>query len=175
RVQVRPAPDTVTVCLVVPPGPSEATKATSVSPAAAVWNAGVVTAPVPCTLTWTSMMKHGWGGAGFCTVTGTLAAVATLPLVSVALALSVWPPAAAGVGAQGTALGGEVTGLPSGWPSSRNCTDATATLSLAFAATGTVPDSVWFAVGLVRLTVGGVVSAVWVGVGVGVVGVGVGV
>src|SRR5215467_10707887 len=99
----------------------------------------------------------------------------TLPLVSVAFALSVWLPLVAVVVSQFTAYGGEVTGLPSGWPSRRNCTDATATLSLAFAATGTVPDSVWFAVGLVRLTVGGVVSAVWVGVGVGVVGVGVGV
>src|SRR5207249_1410624 len=159
-VQVRPAPDTVTVCLVVPPGPSDPTKATSVSPAAAVWKADVVTAPIPCTLVWTSMMKHGWGGAGFCTVTCTLVAVPTLPLVSVALALSVWLPLVAVVVFQVTAYGGEVTGLPSGWPSRRNCTDATATLSLAFAATGIVPDTVSFAVGFVRLTVGGVVSAV---------------
>src|SRR6516165_6460346 len=59
---------------------------------------------------------------------------------------------------QFTAYGAAVTGLPSGEPSRKNCTEATATLSDAFAATGMAPETVCPAVGLMMVTVGGVVS-----------------
>jgi hypothetical protein len=49
-VHVSPAPVTVAVCRPDPAGPSEATNASSCSPAIAVWNGGVVTVPLPCTL-----------------------------------------------------------------------------------------------------------------------------
>jgi hypothetical protein len=74
-------------------GPSVATKATSVSSATAVLRAGVLTAPRPWTDLWAWRTKQVMGGAGFCTVTATGAAVAVLPDGSVALAESVWVPA----------------------------------------------------------------------------------
>ena len=55
RVQVRPAPDTVTVWDPAVVGPSAATNAIRVSPAWAVLNAAVVAVvPVPLTDTWVS-------------------------------------------------------------------------------------------------------------------------
>src|SRR6185437_16017836 len=158
RVQVRPAPLTVTVCPAALFGPSAETKASSVSPAAAVWNAGVVTFPAPRALARASMTKQVIGGAGFCTVTVTCWQDLTLPLVSVACADTTCVPELTAVVSQLMAYGDEVTGLPTFWPSTRNCTEATATLSEALAASGVVAETVSFWVGLVMLTVGGVVS-----------------
>ena len=95
-VQVSPPPLTVTVWRPAPDGPSLPTNATSVSPAAVVENAGVVTAPWPVTVTDLSTVGAGPPPppppplVGTVTVTGT--AVAMLPLESVARALSVWLP-----------------------------------------------------------------------------------
>jgi len=55
RVQVNPAPLTVSVCALLG-GPSEAARATTSSPAAAVLNAAVVTVPFPSTDTSRSTM-----------------------------------------------------------------------------------------------------------------------
>src|SRR5450755_310373 len=158
RVQARPAPLTVTLCAAGASGPSLPTNASSVSPAAAVWKAGVVSAPRPCTLSCACMTKQVIGGAGFCTVTVTGADGPTLPLVSVAWAVRTCEPSDARVVSHWMAYGGEVTSPPSGAPSRKNRTAATATLSLASAATGTWPDTIWPLAGLVMLTVGGILS-----------------
>src|SRR5690349_8966211 len=49
RDHVRPAPEMVSDCALAALGPSDAAKATSTSPAAAVLKSGVVRAPVPST------------------------------------------------------------------------------------------------------------------------------
>jgi hypothetical protein len=85
-VQVRPAPLTVVCCCPDPVGPSADTKARRTSPAAAVWNVGVVTVVLPCTLTSACITKHVIGGAGFCTVAVTLLDIPISPAVSVAFA-----------------------------------------------------------------------------------------
>src|SRR5690242_2488501 len=55
RDHARPAPEMVSVCVLVPVvGPSEAAKATSTSPAPVVLNAGVVRVPVPFEKTFAS-------------------------------------------------------------------------------------------------------------------------
>src|SRR5689334_20220662 len=157
-VHVTPPPETTAVW---PPerfGPSADTNANSVSPAIAVWNDGVVTVFLLWTLTCACSTKHVIGGAGFWTVTSTLAEVPTFPLVSVALALSTWLPDVAAVVSQLTAYGALVTALPSAFPSRKNCTEATATSSVALAATGVVPETVCASVGFVMPIVGGVVS-----------------
>ena len=69
-----------------------------------------------------------------------------------------WAPFDTVVVSQLIAYGDVVTGLPSGFPSRKNWTDATLQLSVAVAATGVVLDTVWLLVGFVMLTVGGVVS-----------------
>ena len=61
------------------------------------------------------------------------------------------------------------------WPSTRNSTRLTPTLSEALAATLNVPDTAAPLAGEVIETDGALVSGVGVGVGVGGVGVGVGV
>jgi hypothetical protein len=99
------------------------------------------------------------GGCVFRTVTETGAEVVELFDVSVATAARVWPPSATEVVFQEKAHAPDVIGAPSGPPSSRNWTLATATLSAAFAVTETSPDTVDPAAGAVIDTVGGVVSA----------------
>src|SRR6267142_1999523 len=51
RVQVRPAPEMVSVCALAALGPSDAANATSTSPALVVLKTGVVRVPVPSTET----------------------------------------------------------------------------------------------------------------------------
>ena len=84
--------------------------------------------------------------------------VAVFPDVSVARALIVWVPFVAVVVSQVTENGELVTGVPSGAPSSSSCTLAIATLSAAFAVTGTDPLTVWPSVGVMTSRVGGCVS-----------------
>src|SRR5262249_37301989 len=71
---------------------------------------------------------------------------------------SVCDPLATVVVFQVMLYGDVVSSAPSALPSSRNCTPATATLSDAFAEMVTVPATVAFAAGAVKLTVGLVVS-----------------
>ena len=66
RVQVRPAPEIVNDCAFAALGPSDAAKATSTSPGAAVLKTGVVRVPVPSTKTVLST------AAASVTVTATL-------------------------------------------------------------------------------------------------------
>ena len=93
-VQVSAPPLTVTLWRPEPDGPSLPTNASSVSPAAVVENADVVTAPWPVTVTDLSSVGGDPPppplGGGTVTVTG--AAVAMIPFESVARALSVWLP-----------------------------------------------------------------------------------
>src|SRR5664279_4723393 len=91
--QVSPAPETVALWPPAVMGPSVATNATSVSSGTAVLRAGVLTAPRPWTDFWAWRTKQVIGGAGFCTVTASGAAVVIMPDESVALADSVWVPA----------------------------------------------------------------------------------
>src|ERR1043165_6733390 len=95
---------------------------------------------------------------GVPTVTATEALVLTLPAKSVALACRVWFPATAVAVSHATLNGALLTGEPSAAPSSRNCTDETPTLSVAFAETDTVFVTVAPLAGEVILTDGGVVS-----------------
>ena len=71
-----------------------------------------------------------------------------------------WTPFAVAVVSQETEYGDVVSSAPRLFPSSRNCTPATPTLSDAFADTVTEPDTVEPGVGAVSDTVGGVVSPV---------------
>src|SRR5712691_11453550 len=89
------------------------------------------------------MVKQAMYAAGFWTVTVMLAAAAARPPAAIARADSVWVPAAAAVVCHLTAYGGAVTGWPSGLPSRKNWTADRLTLSLASAATGMVPDTIW--------------------------------
>jgi hypothetical protein len=63
--------------------------------------------------------------------------------------------------------GADVSSEPRFDPLILNCTPATPTLSEAFAATVTVPDTVWLFAGEVIETVGLVVSVVGAGAGAG--------
>src|SRR5579864_2153809 len=145
NLHLSPAPLTVAVCFPAPGGPSAATKATRVSPAEAVWKDLVVTVPRPWAPTCCWRTKHVMGGAGFVTVTGTAAAVPSTPLVFVDTADNVCGPSEADLVFHWTAYGPVWTGVPIGRPSRRNWTDFTPTLSLAVAATGIMPDTVWCA------------------------------
>src|SRR4029077_18518910 len=97
--------------------------------------------------------------AVFCTVTPTGADVVVLPAASLATAVSGCEPFVAVVVSHEIAYGAVVTALPRFAPSSLNCTEATPTLSDAFAVTDAVPERVAPAVGAVIETCGGVVSA----------------
>src|SRR5947208_3397681 len=93
---------------------------------------------------------------GTVTVTGTDAVV--LPAASRASAVSVCVPAAAVVVSHVTAYGAVVSSTPRFAPSSLNCTPTTPTLSVAFAVTLTLPDTVAPFAGPVIATLGAVVS-----------------
>src|SRR5579859_907383 len=98
-------------------------------------------------------------GGTLLTVTATGAEVAWLPEGSVASAASVWLPLPAPAVFQLRLKGGLVRREPRLAPSSSICTEATVPLlSLALAATVTVPETVDPAAGAVTATVGGVVS-----------------
>jgi hypothetical protein len=92
------------------------------------------------------------------TVTVTLALVAELCEVSVAIARSVCVPLVAVAEFQESAYGAVVSKAPRFAPSNWNCTLATATLSDALAATLIVPETLAPLAGAVMETVGGVVS-----------------
>ena len=94
------------------------------------------------------------------TVTATETLVVTLPAISRAVALRLWLPAVLVVVSQRVEYGGSRTSEPMGAPSRRNWTPATATLSVAEAATVTVLVTVALGEGAVIATVGGVVSGV---------------
>src|SRR5439155_13299155 len=98
----------------------------------------------------------------FETVTVTAADVVVLPAASRARAVSVWLPLLAVVVFHETEYGAAVSSAPRLLPSNRNWTPATPTLSLALADTATVPATATLLLGLVRETVGGVVSTVTV-------------
>src|SRR5215831_15566300 len=91
-------------------------------------------------------------------MTLTAAEVVAFPDVSVARAVSVWVPFVVAVVSHETEYGEVVSGAPRALPSRRNCTLATATLSLAFAVTVREPETVAPPAGAVMETVGGVVS-----------------
>src|SRR5262249_37715349 len=95
-------------------------------------------------------------GARLSTVTEIAAVVAVFPDVSRARACSVCVPFDAVVVFQEKLYGELVSSVPSGLPSSKNCTPATPTSSDAFAATLTVPETVAVEVGVVMATLGGV-------------------
>ena len=79
-----------------------------------------------------------------------------LPDVSVAIAVIVCDPSAVLALLQTSEYGGDVIAEPRLIPSIWNCTLATATLSLAEAASVTEPETVEYAVGVVIETLGGV-------------------
>ena len=103
------------------------------------------------------------GGAAtvLLTVTVRAADVVTLPAASRATARSACEPFAAPVVLQLIAKGAVVSAEPRLMPFRVNWTDVTPTLSDALAETVTVPLTVAPAVGAERLTVGAVVSLVW--------------
>src|SRR5712671_256441 len=100
----------------------------------------------------------GAGGAALDTVMATPADVVVLPAPSRALAVSVCDPSATVVVSQLIEYGGTVSSVPICPPSTKNCTPANPTLSVAFAFTGTAPNTVVPAFGVVTVTVGGVPS-----------------
>ena len=94
------------------------------------------------------------------TVIETLPEVVLLPAVSNALARTVWVPSGT-VDESQLMLYGELLSLPASvLPSTRKSTWATATLSDALADIGTLPLTLAPSAGVVRLTVGAVVSIV---------------
>jgi hypothetical protein len=88
----------------------------------------------------------------------TAALVVRLPAASRARADNVWVPGVTAVVFQDLEYGAAVSSVPSEAPSKRNCTPATATLSLAVAETVTVPVRLAPLAGAVIETVGAVVS-----------------
>ena len=80
------------------------------------------------------------------------------PAASRATAVRVWGPLAAVAEAQETVYGATVSSAPTLAPSTLSCTPTTPTLSVAFAATATVPETVVPAAGVVMETAGGTVS-----------------
>lgn len=98
------------------------------------------------------------------TVTVTPLLVALFPAASLAMAVNVCEPLLAVVVSQDTEYGEAVSRMPKLPPSNWNCTLATPTLSLAFAETVAVPETVAPVIGAVMDIVGGVVSAVTVSI-----------
>src|SRR6266508_4068051 len=93
------------------------------------------------------------GGGALETVTPTGAAVPTFPEASEARAVSVWLPLVAPVVSQPKVYGAAMSRGPRLAPSSWSWTQATPTLSLALAVTGTDgPETVEPAAGAVRAT-----------------------
>ena len=106
----------------------------------------------------------------FETVTLTGVDVVAFVAASRARALSVWTPFAVAVVFHDTEYGDVVSSAPRLFPSSKNCTPTTPTLSDAFAVTDSVPDTVEPFVGAVSDTVGGVVVGFGLGAGGGRLG-----
>ena len=104
------------------------------------------------------------GTAVLARVTTTPADTILFPAASRARAVSVCCPFATPAVFHVTEYGAVVSSAPSGAPSTRNCTPATAMLSEAFAVTVTDPDTVAPPAGAVIETVGALVSYVTVSV-----------
>ena len=98
-------------------------------------------------------------GAALSTVTVTGVEVVVLPAASRATAVSVWGPLGPRWCPTTRCRARWCPRGPGRLPSSRNCTPATPTLSVAVAVRVTVPDTVASLAGAVTLTVGAVVSA----------------
>src|SRR5439155_16678936 len=92
-------------------------------------------------------------------VTLTAAEVVVFPAASRATAVRVCAPLLAVAVFHESAYGAVVTSAPRGAPSSWNCTPTTRTLSVALAATVTVPAIGELAAGAVTVTDGGAVAA----------------
>src|SRR5688500_14883511 len=108
------------------------------------------------------MPEIGLGGRAtvFKTVTATAADVTVLPAASRATAVRVCEPSATAVVVHEREYGAARSSVPTVTPSTLNRTPATATLSLAFAVSVTVPDAVTPAAGEVSATDGRVTSSV---------------
>ena len=123
------------------------------------------TSPVGSRMAFTATMGQEKGaphwptrsGVPATTVTETGALVAVLLLASRATAVRTWFPELPTV-SQTTENGEFNASAPSGWPSTKNCTPATPTLSEALAYTETRPNTEAPATGALIATVGGVVS-----------------
>jgi hypothetical protein len=125
------------------------------SSAFAVVIAGVVTAVRPFALTRASTCTDpAGGGATFCTFTVIGNDVVDVPVESVARTANVWLPLATVVESKGAEYGGAVKVPPSGWSSSRNCTDVMPFGDDADAVTFAVPATVLPADGAVIEAVG---------------------
>jgi hypothetical protein len=94
------------------------------------------------------------------TVTLTFADVRVLLDASRATAVRTCGPLVVSREFQATEYGAVVSSLPIGCPSTRNCTPATESLSLAVASTVTTPDTVAPLAGAVMSTLGSTVSGV---------------
>src|SRR6266404_1584989 len=101
-------------------------------------------------------------GERLLTATVTAAAVLVLPAASRATALKLCEPLCAVLVSQATCHGALVTSAPRFAPSSLSCTPATPTLSVAFAVTVTVPETVAPAAGELIETDGAAVSFITV-------------
>src|SRR6185295_270204 len=77
----------------------------------------------------------------FVTVRRTSGDTPTFPAPSRAAAARVWAPSDSEVESQLRVYGADVSSAPTDAPSTRNRTPATPTLSVALAATGTVPET----------------------------------
>src|SRR5436190_14592271 len=157
-VHASPAPVTVALCAAAALGPSRATKASTASPAVGVLSAGDASVPLACLTTSRSIASVAEGGALLSTVTVTPADVPVLPAASEASAVTVWDPALAVRVSHEAWKGGVVTGAPTAWPSTLNCTRVTPTLSEAVAPSATMPLIVVAALGSVTVTCGAVAS-----------------
>jgi hypothetical protein len=164
--QVSPAPETKTDCACETVGPSAAAKASNSSPGADVLKAGVVAAePVASTLKLVSKTSEEPIVAVTVTETGGAVPINPVPVpvpVAVACAVKTCEPESPFVfQVLVYVVVEEVTGLPIGIPSTRNCTVLIGVLAfggVAVAVSGTVPLTLAPGAGEVRVTVGGVES-----------------
>ena len=102
-------------------------------------SAGDASVPLACLTTSLSIPSVAGGGALLSTVTLTPADVPVLPAASEASAVTVCDPALAVRVSHEAWKGGAVTGAPTAWPSTLNCTRVTPTLSDAVAPSWTMP------------------------------------
>ena len=115
-------------------------------------------APRPSSKGQPATSPGGTGGVELETVTVTGLDVPRLPAASRARACRVCWPFGADAVFQVIEYGAVVSSAPRGAPSSRNCTPATPTLSLALAETATFPETMVPGAGAVRDALGGEVS-----------------
>jgi len=115
-------------------------------------------APAGASVAAVSSKRVVAGGDEFDTVTATADEVVRLPAASRATAVNVCEPFPTVVVFHDAEYGVLVSSAPRLLPSTRNCTPATPTLSLAVALTVVVPDTVAPFAGELMLTVGAVVS-----------------